>query len=410
MKITKYVKGGYDYVHHGPSAYDKMMENGELDSMYYGEGSGFWNQPSTPKPEEEEEQQPVEGQEDFVVDFEIPDDPEYIARQERKRMAMEQADEDDYYDRLHGEGEYEGNPHDIYADEELPFGDDPDGPYDPYDEEFEKDRQRDQELLDQYGGAIRIWYAENQLNGKEGSYICPGSDVEQAVREAVNQTASKDPNCFVITQVDVLEGYYDPESGMTPYDGEPVWRSGDTKQSRDMWYEADKALENMCLDTKEGWIKQQAAEYGTNLEAKETIKDIGLSEGRFKNDHEFDVLWNFAINYDGDDDIESATAVTSGTPGWIQSHVQDRKQANEFLSRFDEDFIQDLRSNWQDYIHEMSEYYSLEDDDPRKESGAPNANEWLAGLAESYPDIPIEELDDAWKCIEVLDDDYLAYI
>ena len=68
MKITKYVKGGYDYVHHGPSAYDKMRENGELDSMYYGEG-GFWNQPSNSKPEEEKEQQPVEGQEDFVIDF-----------------------------------------------------------------------------------------------------------------------------------------------------------------------------------------------------------------------------------------------------------------------------------------------------------------------------------------------------
>lgn len=44
---------------------------------------------------------------DWIVDFDIPDDPDYIAREERKRIARELADEEDYYDRLHEEGEYD---------------------------------------------------------------------------------------------------------------------------------------------------------------------------------------------------------------------------------------------------------------------------------------------------------------
>ena len=179
--------------------------------------------------------------------------------------------------------------------------------------EMEADRQRDQELLDQYGGAIRIWYNENSFGGKEGNIVCPGNDIDKAVQQAIDQIPSKDPNALIITQVDVLEGYYDPESGMTPYDGEPVWRvAGQSPTATAAWDEAEYVLKNLRLDTKEGWIREQANQYGTNLQAKETIKDIGLSEGKFKNDHEFDVLWDFAINYD-DDDIDASTNISASS-------------------------------------------------------------------------------------------------
>ena len=43
---------------------------------------------------------------DFIVDYKIPDDPEFIKREEQKRKAREIADENDAYDLEHKEGEY----------------------------------------------------------------------------------------------------------------------------------------------------------------------------------------------------------------------------------------------------------------------------------------------------------------
>ena len=331
--------------------YDKMAENGwnEYDQ-------GFWNAPAEDQP-------------------------------------AEPADDSDY---IEGAGD-------------LPFEDDySDDGFDEMNAQMEADRQRDQELLDQYGGAIKIWYSENTWNGKEGSVICPGNDVNQAVQMAVDAIPSKDPNNLVITQVDLLEGYYDPESGMTPYDGEPVWRSGDSPTARGIWDEAENVLKNLRLDTKEGWIREQASQYGLITQAKETIKDIGLSEGRFKDAHEFDVLWDFAINYDDDEDIESATEVTSSVPAHLKDHFANRSKAHSFLERFDDQFIKDIHEAWKDYLHELSEYYSARDEG--LEVSEPNKYDWLSGLAENYPDIPLEELDDAWEATEALDEDYMAYI
>lgn len=358
----------------------------------------------------------------------------------------------------------------VRSDSDLPFDDYSDPGFEEMDAEFEKDRERDQELLDQYGGAIRIWYNELKFNGVEGDFISPGLDVEAAVKGALNQIPSKDPNDLVITQVDLLEGYYSTE-GMTPYDGEPVWRSGDSRQARDIWSEAENVLKNLRLDTKEGWIREQASQYGTDLQAKETIKDIGLSEGRFKNDHEFDVLWDFAINYGDDDidaatditassdladwicdheqacadlltfyrvndinalsdgqildwisdhkqlsedytrrfgkDIESSSCVTSSVPAHLRDHFADRAEAKEFLSEFNSKFLADLEEAWKDYLHEMSEYYFQREDGLEVEM--PNENEWLAGLAESYPASSEENIRKAWECIEILDDSAIAY-
>ena len=59
---------------------------------------------------EDDEEEP-----DWIVDFDLAYlDPE---EDERKRIEREIADEEDYYDRLHGEGEYEGDPHDVYGSE-----------------------------------------------------------------------------------------------------------------------------------------------------------------------------------------------------------------------------------------------------------------------------------------------------
>ena len=48
----------------------------------------------------------VKASEDFVVDYKIPDDPEYWKREDRKRLQRELADEADYYDLEHEEGIY----------------------------------------------------------------------------------------------------------------------------------------------------------------------------------------------------------------------------------------------------------------------------------------------------------------
>lgn len=296
------------------------------------------------------------------------------------------------------------------SDDDLLFDDEMMAQFEADDEmmaEFEADQQRDQELLDQYGGAIRIWYSENVRGGKDGSYISPGTDVNQAVRDAVEQTSTKDPNAFIIIQVDLLEGYYDPESGMTEYDGEPVWRSGDSPTSKDMWYQAEDALKNLRLDTKEGWIREQASTYGIDEAAKQSIRDKGISEGRFKNDHEFDVLWNFAIDYD-DDDIESSTAIEGRAPRHIQEHIENRSKAKQFLERFDDDFLSDLENSWKDYLRQLSLYYEAQEDKSYGEISSPNKYDWLSGLAEDYPDISLDELEDAWNCIEALDDSAIA--
>lgn len=50
--------------------------------------------------------EPVEAFEDFVIDYKIPEDPEFIKREEQKRIAREIADENDAYDRAHNEGIY----------------------------------------------------------------------------------------------------------------------------------------------------------------------------------------------------------------------------------------------------------------------------------------------------------------
>ena len=42
----------------------------------------------------------------YVVNYKIPDDPESIKRDERRRMQRELADEEDAYDLEHGEGIY----------------------------------------------------------------------------------------------------------------------------------------------------------------------------------------------------------------------------------------------------------------------------------------------------------------
>lgn len=54
----------------------------------------------------ETDSEPVEASEDFVVDYKIPDDPEFIKKEEQKRIARETADEDDAYDAEHKEGIY----------------------------------------------------------------------------------------------------------------------------------------------------------------------------------------------------------------------------------------------------------------------------------------------------------------
>lgn len=58
---------------------------------------------------------------DWLIDYDLSylDDPVSWRKEEAKRKARELADEEDYYDRLHGEGEYEGNPHDVYGSEEV---------------------------------------------------------------------------------------------------------------------------------------------------------------------------------------------------------------------------------------------------------------------------------------------------
>ena len=86
---------------------------------------------------------------DWIVDYLIPDDPDYVEREERKRIAREMADEEDYYDRLHGEGEYEGDPHDIYGAEEV-----------------EEDNEEGEDFLDQPDQEYSS--AETAINGKQG--------------------------------------------------------------------------------------------------------------------------------------------------------------------------------------------------------------------------------------------------
>lgn len=55
----------------------------------------------------------IKSSEDFVVDYPLTD--EYVDRTLRKYDRMSRRDEEDYYDRLHGEGKYEGEePTDIY--------------------------------------------------------------------------------------------------------------------------------------------------------------------------------------------------------------------------------------------------------------------------------------------------------
>lgn len=121
----------------------------------------------------------IKSSEDFVVDYPLTD--EYVDRTLRKYDRMARRDEEDYYDRLHAEGKYEGEePEDIYGstnhvDIERIFKE-------------MKDANRDLRIrLVDYDDEVAIW----SVNGKKCSLNFKYLDPVDVEKEIYDITESK---------------------------------------------------------------------------------------------------------------------------------------------------------------------------------------------------------------------------
>lgn len=109
------------------------------------------------------------------------------------------------------------------------------------DDERESDRLNDIKLYGEYDKVVKIWFYDHE-HSKDTNYTAgynlnesePLNDILQTILDNNN---IKNPHSLVITQVDTLVPYADPENGMSPYDGELIWTEG-----RDEWRDTEYAL------------------------------------------------------------------------------------------------------------------------------------------------------------------------